>query len=349
MAFKHITFQQRVQLETMVKEKRSRSYMAYFLGVSVRTVYYELQRGKVQQMRSTLETYWTYSSETAQRVYEQNQSYKGKAIKLGKNWSLVEFLEEYIGRRKYSPRAALAEIERQGLDFGLSVSHATLYSWIYRGYFLHLNSKSLPEGKRQKKAKTVLRVNYCHSMDKIIEKRPADVAERETVGHWEMDTVQGVRNGKQSCLLVLTERKTKIELVYKMRGKTASETVRILNELQRKFGRDFSRIFQTITCDNGNEFADTKGIEKANRTQVFYCHPFSSWERGQNENANKMIRRFVPKGQTINKFTKSQIAHVQHWMNNYPRKMLNWRTPFEVFREEMAAFGVPPSVVERFA
>lgn len=134
----------------------------------------------------------------------------------------------------------------------------------------------------------------------------------------------------------MTEKKTKMELVRKMENKTAAETVRVLNEIRNEFGDYFLQVFRTITCDNGVEFSDSRGIEKDN-TKLFYCHPYSSWERGQNENANRLIRRFVPKGESINNYTDEQIAYVERWMNYYPRRMLGWERPIDLFYRELAS------------
>ena len=101
-----------------------------------------------------------------------------------------------------------------------------------------------------------------------------------------------------------------------------------------------TRIFKTITVDNGCEFADVKGIEKGGRTQLYFCHPYSSWERGSNENLNKMIRRFVPKGFSINKVSRKQVHQIQTFMNSYPRKILGWRCADDVFYEAFLKEGI---------
>jgi IS30 family transposase len=93
-------------------------------------------------------------------------------------------------------------------------------------------------------------------------------------------------------------------------------------------GKLFSETFKTITCDNGCENLDFEGIEnsvrnKRKRTKVYYAHPYSSWERGTNENINKMICRFIPKGIDISAFSVKQITQIQHWINNYPRRIFN--------------------------
>lgn len=342
---KHLTYHQRVQLETLQKQGYSRSYMAKFLGMSDRTIYYELKRGRYERLNGdTWEMEPAYSADIAQADYKEKQSYKSRPLKLGKNWDFVAYIEQKIGKEKYSPRAALKEMQLEGLDFGLNVSHSTLYAWINSGYFFYIDNKSLPEGKRPRKktGKAPQKGNYRHPLDKSINDRPREVESRQTFGHWEMDTVVGKSKGKSTCLLVLTERKTKMEIVRKMSNKTARETVRVLDQLQRAWHGHFKDVFKTITCDNGCEFADAKGIEKGGRTQVYYCHPYSSWERGQNENANRLVRRFIPKGQSMTRLTHKQVRYVENWMNHYPRQRLGWQRPIDLFRAELDLLQIPP-------
>ena len=129
-----------------------------------------------------------------------------------------------------------------------------------------------------------------------------------------------------------------IEKIYKLKGKLQTEVVRIINQIETKLGADcFRKIFKTITMDNGVEFLDTDGIEQSQlsskkRTETYYCHPYSSWERGSNENANKLIRRFIPKGADISKYSNDDIKMIENWMNNYPRKMFGWLSSNEVLQ-----------------
>ena len=121
--------------------------------------------------------------------------------------------------------------------------------------------------------------------------RPKDIRYRNEIGHWEMDTVVGAQGKSKQSFLVLTERKTRYEIVEILKEHTAAEVVRILDKLERKYTeKGFRQLFKTITVDNGTEFADFDGLKrsrrnKKDRTQIFYCHAYSSWERGSNENA----------------------------------------------------------------
>lgn len=173
-----------------------------------------------------------------------------------------------------------------------------------------------------------------------IEHRPVDIDTREEFGHWEMDSVMGQQGKSKNALVVLTERKTRYEKIFKVKDHTAASVVKCINSLERKWGRLFSDIFKTITVDNGTEFADCEGIEKKDkkgkkRTEVYYCHPYCSSERGSNENQNRMIRRHIPKGTNFDRKTKKDIQKVEDWLNNYPRPMFGGRSSQELYEEEM--------------
>ena len=156
-----------------------------------------------------------------------------------------------------------------------------------------------------------------------------------------MDCVEGKKKTKKT-LLVLTERKSRREIIRPMRDQTARSVVRVLDNPERECGANFSKIFRTITVDNGSEFADCAGMEKScrrkgNRTKIYYCHPYSSYERGSNENVNKMIRRWFPKGTDFRKVTAKAIQKVEDWINNYPVKYWDSEPPKKFSRKASRA------------
>ena len=122
---------------------------------------------------------------------------------------------------------------------------------------------------------------------------------------------------------------------------TAQAVVDTLDALEKELGDNFYKLFKTITVDNGSEFADCAGMERSciypgmKRTKVYYCHPYSSYERGSNENGNRMIRRKIPKGESINKYSSEYIQEVQDWVNEYPRRMFGYRSSNDLYKEEM--------------
>lgn len=152
-----------------------------------------------------------------------------------------------------------------------------------------------------------------------------------------MDCVEG-KKGTNATLLVLTERKTRMEIIRLMPAKTAKNVVKVLNKIEKKIGKKkFSCIFKTITIDNGTEFSDTEGIEKSvfggMRTKSYYCHPYSSWERGSNENQNKLVRRQYPKGYDFTNSTPAEIHKLEKWINTYPRKIFDYCTSAELYEK----------------
>jgi IS30 family transposase len=154
-----------------------------------------------------------------------------------------------------------------------------------------------------------------------------------------MDTVIGKARTKPN-LLVLSERKTRYELIIKLPDKSSKSVVAALNQIERKYRKRFPEIFKTITCDNGCEFANWRGMEqsalrKAVRTKLYYCHPYSAYERGTNENTNRIIRRFCPKGTDFRRVPPGYIRAVETWINNYPREVLGFKSAAELFEAEL--------------
>lgn len=154
-----------------------------------------------------------------------------------------------------------------------------------------------------------------------------------------MDTVKGKATNKK-CLLVLTERFSRKEIIEPLKACTTVEVVRAMNRIEKRYGSKFYTTFLSITVDNGSEFADYKGIEKAlhrvgNRTEVFFCHPHCPHERGSNEVQNKLIRRFFPKGADFDAIVSKALAkECEAWINAMPRKLLGWKSADEVFENE---------------
>ena len=214
------------------------------------------------------------------------------------------------------------------------------YSYIKKGIFLNITMEDLPEKKKQHKKKKVKVQKRVQAGDSISQ-RPEHIDFREEFGHWEMDTVVGPQGKSKKVMLVLTERKTRKEIVYLMPDRKAQTVVKTLNMIERKCGeRLFRDVFKTITVDNGVEFSDAEGLEKSRRnkkkrTKVYYCHPYSSCERGSNENANRLIRRHIPKGVNFDKKSKTEIKEIETWINNYPRKIFEYDTAENQFINEM--------------
>lgn len=324
----YLTERERYQIEILQKEKYTPKQIAKTLNRHISTIYRELKRGTVEMIDTNLKPYKKYCADTAQNRYNENKLNKGTDLKIGNDIELADFIEEKIIKEKYSPQAVLYYIESHNLKFNTSICFKTIYNYIEKGIFYTLNHSHLPMGKRRKKCPHKPRICHRNALKRSIEEIPEEAQKRANYGFWEMDTVYSAQ-GIKDCLLVLSERMSRQEIIIPMPDRTARSTVNALNDLETAYGNRFPHIFKTITVDNGVEFSDTKGMETSilhpeqQRTTIYYCHPYASYERGTNENINGMIRRFIPKGSNIGTYTRDQIKKIENWINNYPRKILN--------------------------
>ena len=338
-SFRHLTKTARQQLETMLNLKVPVKEIAKYLDVHISTIYREIKRGEYQHRDyKTWNNVTKYSCDIAQDRYEKNLKDKGAEIKLGKDFEFANYIEHRIVDDKLSPGAVLGEIKKNNIFFNTSISINTLYKYIERGYFSKLEMKHLPLKSKKKKGKKTVVIKRG-PRGTSIELRPEEINSRKTFGHWEMDCVCG---STHNTLLVLTERFTRKEIIMPMVNQKAESVIRCLNYLEKIYGRKFKSIFKSITVDNGSEFSDYNGLQRSIygknnvRTVVYYCHPYCSSERGTNERINREIRRLIPKGSDLSKYSASDIQKVEDWVNNYPRRILGYYTSKELFDIEVA-------------
>ena len=323
----YMTYVERIKLETLLGEKTPIAQIARTLGFSRQQIYNEKKLGSYMHNCGWYDEE-RYSADRAEAIHRQNQANKGGQLKIGNHHAYAQFLEKKIAEEKFSPAAALAEARKEGYE--ISICTSTLYSYIGKGVFLHLTTKNLLEaGQRKKKKNPVRRI--AHPKLPSIEERPEEINNREEYGHWEMDLVVG-KKGTKAVLLTLTERKTRQELIFKLPNRKAKTIRKVFNKLEKET-ENFKEKFKSITTDNGSEFLEYEKLQKSihggKRFKLFYCHSYASWEKGTNENHNRMIRRFFPKGTDFTKVTHKEVARVESWMNHYPRKILGWKCPME--------------------
>lgn len=324
----YMTEQERHQLEAMRRNKIPVREIARQLGFCERTIYYELRRGSYMHTCD----FWDekrYSAQKGQQTHNYNQTAKGRPLKIGCDHTYATYIEHKIIVDRYSPAAALAAAKRYNFQTHICVS--TLYSYINKRVFLTLTNKHLWDKRRKKQKKDDTEKRIAHPKLPSIENRPAYIGQRSERGHWEMDLIIG-KAETSPVLLTLTERYSRQELIFKLPDRKASTIRGVFDQLDRQH-KDFDQRFKTLTTDNGSEFMEyeklCRSIHGGSRFQVWYCHSYSAWEKGSVENHNRMIRRFFPKGTDFSKISKKRIAAVQDWMNNYPRKILQWQTPNE--------------------
>lgn len=340
-----LTRTDRITIEALKKAGHSVIEIAQQLGVHRSTIYNELKRGQYTHRNSDYTEETRYSPDIAQKKAEENLKARGTQLKIGNDIEYANYIENRIVNDDYSPAAVLGELKANGREgeFSTKICVTTLYSYIDKGIFLKLSNKDLPVKKnRKRKYRKIHKQQARASAGRSIEKRPEEIETREEFGNWEMDSVLGKRGKSKNTLLVLTERKTRNEIILKLPDHTDESVVAALDRLEAKWSADmFRRVFKTITVDNGSEFADVEGIERSSvnqgekRTQVYYCHPYSSWERGTNEVTNKMIRRKIPKGTNFDSKTDEEVKDIESWINDYPRKIHDYHSAREVFEEEL--------------
>lgn len=344
---KHFTWEERVRLEALERalypgKKRSNiSELARQLGRHRSSVSREYKRGAVINMNTELEQFPVYSARKGQDAAEQAALNKGPQGKLT-NW-IAEAIRKKIVEEKLSPYAALVMLEKTG-EYAWLPCERSVYNAINAG-LLGVSRQQLPykpPDKRPKKRGT--RMSYNNVKGCCISERPIEADQRSEYGHWEMDTVVGGKGTSPACLLVMTERMTRDEVLRKIPEKTQKAVKRALDNLEREEDSIFKSML-TLTCDNGSEFLDPNAIEqsvisKNKRCDVFFAHPFTASERGSNENANRIVRRFIPKGADISRYTKAQIQRIEDWINALPRKLLDGLSAEEKVQQyfkEMAA------------
>ena len=251
--YRTFTKRKRDQLEALYNAKVKVKEIANILGYTQTSIYRELQRGFYMHRNTDWTETRRYSADKAQLQANINMTAKGAPLKIGNDHEFAKFVENMI-LQGYSPEAILLQIKSQKLKFKTKICRVTLYSYIEKGVFLNVSNEDLLRKAKKKKKKAKEKdskklPNPQHS----IEFRPLEICLRNTFGHWEMDSVIGTKK-KGETLLVMTERLTRMEIIIKSAGKTARDTIKALNRIERKLGyQNFKEIFKTITFDNGTE------------------------------------------------------------------------------------------------
>lgn len=339
---KHLNESERQQIERWLKEKKSVREIAQLLQRHRSTIYREIKRGLTTKRNSDLSESQVYRAQRAEDDYQKNSGGGGPYLKLSWDSEECKKLQELMTTNELSPYAAMQILRENNPN--INFSDRSLYNYINK-YQYPISCSELPMRGRKRKSKTPCSKRLAHNNVKgeSIEKRPVEANERSEVGHWEMDLVVGAKGGSK-VLLVLTERKTRYEYVILLKDKTQKSVITALNKLERKYGAvKFRETFKTITCDNGSEFLDFTSLEKSclntsTRTKIYYAHPFASFERGSNENANRMIRRILPKSTIFDKLKQRDVSRLATWMNRYPRRIFDGRSAQQMARAEKLHF-----------
>ena len=336
--YQHLNYVEKTQIERWHNiDKKPCSEIAKLLNKSIRTIQREIKRGLVENLTTLLEIKYVYSADVSEQKYRYNMTAKGANIKLDTNYKLVEYIENGIKKERKSPEILVAEIKRKKEEIGVIVCAKTIRNYIHKR-ILNLTEKDMIYKKVYKEKNE--NKTHCNKVpaEKSIDFRPKEANERSEYGHWEGDLVVG-KDGKGAALLTFTERMTREEIIFKIPSKHAINVAKSIDKLERKYKSEFKNKFKTITFDNGGEFRDYKTLEKSYdkrkkepRIQVYYAHPYRSGERGSNENANRLIRRFIPKGTVITNISEKFIQQIEDWINNLLRPMFGYKSSLEIMK-----------------
>lgn len=335
---KHLTQAERAQISILKSEGYSNRQIAERLGRAPQTINNEIERGTVQQMSrqkqngKTYDYYHTvYDPDYAHDAYMENREHCGRRPKWSLSDAFVDWADRQMLEHNWSPDAVVGTArEHDFFSDALIPCTTTLYNWIDQ-HIMRTKNIDLPEKlRRNTKTKALKTRKHKRYLGPSITERPADVESRTTFGHWEIDTMIGAKQKHDAVLLTLVERQTRFEVLLKIDAKDANAVTKAVESLVGRAGDHMSSLFKTITSDNGSEFSTLYETLKS-VTNVYFARPFASYERGTSENQHKFIRRFIPKGQSISDISDRQVQRIQRWMNDYPRKILNYQTPHDCF------------------
>ena len=342
--YKHLNFIERTQIERWYnKDKKTIKEIAELLDKSERTIRREIKRGYVKNLTSNLEEIYVYSATIAHNKYQRHLRDKGPNIKLGNDYALKEYIEKGIKEERKSPEVIVAEIKKKDISFKTKICAKTIRNYISAGDLLDIEPKDMIYKKQKKNKNQEKRVCSKVPAEKSIDFRPDEANNRDVYGHWEGDLVVGKRK-KGAALFTLTERKTREEIIVKIKDKSAKSVAKAMDKIERKYSSKFYQKFKTITFDNGSEFRNYDSIEKScrrkkKRVEIYYAHPYRSGERGSNENNNRLIRRFIAKGVDIDFYSNKDIQLIEDWINNLSRPMFGFKSALEI-REELESTTV---------
>lgn len=327
---KHLNLKERVKIELMLEEGKSAYAIAKVLKRSTNTILNEIRRGSVEQIKAGKKVQ-VYLADTGQARYEDNRKVCRKSYQILACDDFIRYVEYMMTQNKWSVDATVGKARAEGI-FSKMLCTKTIYNYIDLG-LLQIKNYDLPLKLRRKSKGSLTRKNK-RILGSSIDSRPEYINNREEFGHWEIDTVIGSKSNTDEVLLTLVERKTRNTLLRKITGKTSEAVMSELNRIKKDFGSRFPDVFKSITSDNGSEFAQLTTLEIDN-TNVYFTHPYSSFERGTNERHNGILRRFLPKGRRISGYTHEAIYRLEDWINTLPRKLLGYKTPEELFDLEL--------------
>jgi IS30 family transposase len=312
----HLTYEQRYAISVMLKSKYRQKQIAEAIDKDKSVVSREIARNCDKRNGN-------YDADLAERKYEKRRDSKPKKVYF--TAEIQEMVEDKLAK-KYSPEQIVGVAKKQGVA---CVSHERIYQHIWKdkrkkgNLYDHLRTK----GKRYRK-RGAAKDSRGIIPDRVdISQRPKVVDDRERAGDLEIDTIIGKNH--QGAILTVNDRASGLLKMKKLEGKSAQQLAMATIELLE----DMKPFLNTITADNGREFAAHQTISKALEIDFYFARPYHSWERGANENLNGLIRQYIPKQTDFSTITDEYIKFVENELNNRPRKRHDFQTPNQIFNQ----------------
>jgi len=314
--YQHISKIERVEISIMLRKGYSVSEIAAELGRHKSSLYREIKHNTVAGEYHSLKA--------NHKAYVRRKYSKYQAMSIVSDMKLREYIHTKLLIDGWSPEQIAGRLAQEsGLQ---KVSAPTIYKYIRSPYGRQLEYElGLVKQKRQKMRKWQRSVTKLE--DRVfIDKRPEAANDRSQFGHWEGDFIVSGKAYGNTSLLVLHERVSRYTLIARIEARTIRNVEDVLSEALPLIGR-----FESLTLDNDIAFRRHAELSEIIEAPVYFCQPYHSWEKGGVENANRLIRRYVPKGCDISHYSQEDIWDIQHWMNNLPRKILGFKSAKELF------------------
>jgi len=322
-----LSLQERVQIETLLNEKKTKAYIANYLNRARSTISREINKwvqDKTHKYNADLAHWCAKDDYLNKRNLDKISTYKSLRFYVFKGLLNQWTPEQIAGRLK----------QQYPNDPIMSISHESIYRYIYTQPQARLNKKLIKLLVRKKtrryKAKKKRRNGSKITNQVSIDNRPKHIDLRQEIGHWEGDLIIG-KNHK-SAIGTIVERKSRYTLIVKLKARNATEVAKMFSKKLNQLNPIFKK---TMTYDNGIEMARHEIITKNTGMKIYFAHPYSSWERGTNENTNGLIRRYLPKGTDFTKISEIMLVSIQQKLNNRPRKIIAYKTPKEILNSEL--------------
>lgn len=340
--YTHLNETEREDIERWLKEEKSKSEIARLLDRDRSTVTREINRGTTTQIK-TINGYQkkvkVYLASTGQAVYDKNrkrsQSKGLKAFSL-KFWKALKKANNnrwFSGKsRKYNIKTFIVVYQRK-YPLEKVPTFKTVYNYIHSGEFFikpidlpvmvtlkpRKNKKSKPKGTNKKK------------LGRSISERPETVLNRQSMGHWEGDLVEGKKGKNEPVILTLVERLSRRGISRKLKNAKSDTVQQALIEITT----ETPEAFKSLTFDNGSEFAQAASLEDEPKLnlKIYFCHAYSAWERGSNEHFNKLLREFIPKGISLHHFTDEEVIEATKSINQRVREVNDYQSAEEIYQK----------------